>query len=70
MVVLGTGDAENDARGRRGLDLEPGLLERVILAKEVVGGLAEVLEIDDAFRHTPCASRAKLPQTFQEGGTG
>ena len=47
-VVLGdlvARDAEGDARGSVGLDLERGALEVEVLAQQVVGGLAEILRV-------------------------
>jgi len=41
--VTVTVDLEGDVRGGRGFDLEGGTVEVVVLAEEVIGGLAEVL---------------------------
>ena len=44
LSVLGAGDLEGDVGGRGRLRLERGAREVVVLAEEVVGGLAEVLD--------------------------
>lgn len=44
FVVAGTGDLEGDIGRGLGLDLKRGAVEVVVLSKEVVGGLAEILE--------------------------
>lgn len=67
LGVSATGYTESDAGGSVGLDLKTGRIEVVVLAEQVAGRLAKVLQISVGKWGQPHMSTAL---TFHEGGTG
>lgn len=70
LVILAAGDLEGDVGRGDSLDLEVGAREVVVLAQQVVGGLAEILRVAKAAQQSVLAVSDDARRTFQDGGTG